>query len=216
MNVARIYLRVSTDEQDLTRQAHIEANARAAGYYIASVYRETASGARADRPELLRMIADLQPGEVVIAERIDRMVKQQSAAEIRGYLERIYNEAGKSEDIASLSEEEILSLADNLRKGMPFATPVFDGAKETEIKHMLDLAYPQEDPLTEKMGFNESKTQMTLYDGRSGEAFDRKVTVGVMHYLKLHHLVDDKMHARSTGPYSLVTQQPLGGKAQFG
>ncbi|AXT45027.1 MULTISPECIES: DNA-directed RNA polymerase subunit beta [Chromobacterium] len=152
-----------------------------------------------------------------IGERIDRMVKeQQSAAEIRGYLERIYNEAGKAEDIASLSEDEVLSLADNLRKGMPFATPVFDGAKETEIKHMLDLAYPEDDPLTEKMGFNESKTQMTLYDGRSGEAFDRKVTVGVMHYLKLHHLVDDKMHARSTGPYSLVTQQPLGGKAQFG
>ncbi|WP_445989932.1 DNA-directed RNA polymerase subunit beta [Chromobacterium haemolyticum] len=152
-----------------------------------------------------------------IGERIDRMVKeQQSAAEIRGYLERIYNEAGKAEDIASLSEGEVLSLADNLRKGMPFATPVFDGAKETEIKHMLDLAYPEDDPLTEKMGFNESKTQMTLYDGRSGEAFDRKVTVGVMHYLKLHHLVDDKMHARSTGPYSLVTQQPLGGKAQFG
>ncbi|OQS38941.1 DNA-directed RNA polymerase subunit beta [Chromobacterium haemolyticum] len=152
-----------------------------------------------------------------IGERIDRMVKeQQSAAEIRGYLERIYNEAGKAEDIASLSEDEVLSLADNLRKGMPFATPVFDGAKETEIKHMLDLAYPEDDPLTQKMGFNESKTQMTLYDGRSGEAFDRKVTVGVMHYLKLHHLVDDKMHARSTGPYSLVTQQPLGGKAQFG
>ncbi|KJV24855.1 DNA-directed RNA polymerase subunit beta [Aquitalea magnusonii] len=152
-----------------------------------------------------------------IGERIDRMIKQQQdVAELRGYLERIYNETGKSEDLASLSDAEILDLADNLRKGMPFATPVFDGAKETEIKHMLDLAYPSGDELTEKMGFNESKTQMTLYDGRSGEAFDRKVTVGVMHYLKLHHLVDDKMHARSTGPYSLVTQQPLGGKAQFG
>ncbi|WP_440030257.1 DNA-directed RNA polymerase subunit beta [Chromobacterium amazonense] len=152
-----------------------------------------------------------------IGERIDRMLKQQqSAAEIRGYLERIYNETGKPEQIASLSDDEVLQLAQNLRKGMTFATPVFDGAKEAEIKHMLDLAYPDGDELTEKMEFNESKTQMTLFDGRSGEAFDRKVTVGVMHYLKLHHLVDDKMHARSTGPYSLVTQQPLGGKAQFG
>ncbi|WP_199155515.1 DNA-directed RNA polymerase subunit beta [Chromobacterium sp. ASV23] len=152
-----------------------------------------------------------------IGERIDRMLKQQqSATEIRGYLERIYNETGKPEQIASLSDDEVLQLAQNLRKGMTFATPVFDGAKEAEIKHMLDLAYPDGDELTEKMEFNESKTQMTLFDGRSGEAFDRKVTVGVMHYLKLHHLVDDKMHARSTGPYSLVTQQPLGGKAQFG
>ncbi|RBJ74385.1 DNA-directed RNA polymerase subunit beta, partial [Pseudomonas sp. MWU12-2534b] len=97
-----------------------------------------------------------------------------------------------------------------------FATPVFDGAKEAVIKHILDLAYPDGDGLHGKMGFNESKTQMVLHDGRYGEAFDRQVTVGVMHYLKLHHLVDDKMHARSTGPYSLVTQQPLGGKAQFG
>jgi len=152
-----------------------------------------------------------------IGERIDRMIKQQQdVAELRGYLERLYNETGKTEDLAGLTDAEILDLADNLRKGMPFATPVFDGAKETEIKLMLDLAYPSGDALTEQMGFNESKTQMTLYDGRSGEAFDRKVTVGVMHYLKLHHLVDDKMHARSTGPYSLVTQQPLGGKAQFG
>jgi DNA-directed RNA polymerase subunit beta len=99
---------------------------------------------------------------------------------------------------------------------MPFATPVFDGAKESEIMHMLQLAYPDEDEHTAHLDFNGSKTQMTLFDGRSGEAFDRRVTVGVMHYLKLHHLVDDKMHARSTGPYSLVTQQPLGGKAQFG
>ncbi|KUM03442.1 DNA-directed RNA polymerase subunit beta [Chromobacterium subtsugae] len=152
-----------------------------------------------------------------IGERVDRMIKeQQTAAEIRGYLERLYNETGRSEDLASLSDDEVLQLAQNLRKGMTFATPVFDGAKEAEIKHMLDLAYPDGDELTDKMGFNESKTQMTLHDGRSGEAFDRKVTVGVMHYLKLHHLVDDKMHARSTGPYSLVTQQPLGGKAQFG
>ena len=109
-----------------------------------------------------------------------------------------------------------MDLAQNLRRGVPFATPVFDGAKEEEIKHMLSLAYPDEDPRSAKMGFNPSKTQLQLYDGRSGEAFDRKTTVGVMHFLKLHHLVDDKMHARSTGPYSLVTQQPLGGKAQFG
>jgi len=84
------------------------------------------------------------------------------------------------------------------------------------VREMLNLAYPSDDPEVEKLGFNDSKTQITLYDGRSGEPFDRKVTVGVMHYLKLHHLVDEKMHARSTGPYSLVTQQPLGGKAQFG
>ncbi|MCV2509571.1 MAG: DNA-directed RNA polymerase subunit beta, partial [Neisseriaceae bacterium] len=101
-------------------------------------------------------------------------------------------------------------------KGASFASPVFDGAEESEIKQMLDLAYPSDDPEIQKLGFNDSKTQITLFDGRTGEPFDRKVTVGVMHYLKLHHLVDEKMHARSTGPYSLVTQQPLGGKAQFG
>ncbi|SCK10309.1 DNA-directed RNA polymerase subunit beta [Vogesella sp. LIG4] len=152
-----------------------------------------------------------------IGERIDRMLKQQQGVEeLRSYLQSIYNETGKQEPIAEMSEKEIMLLADNLRKGMTFATPVFDGAKETEIRQMLDLAYPDADPHTEQLEFNSSKTQMTLFDGRSGEAFDRKVTVGVMHYLKLHHLVDDKMHARSTGPYSLVTQQPLGGKAQFG
>ena len=152
-----------------------------------------------------------------IGERIDRMLKQQqSVADLRVYLERIYNDTGKKEQLAEMSDDEILTLATNLRKGMPFATPVFDGAKESEIMHMLQLAYPDGDDSVAQLGFNGSKTQMTLYDGRSGEAFDRKVTVGVMHYLKLHHLVDDKMHARSTGPYSLVTQQPLGGKAQFG
>jgi DNA-directed RNA polymerase subunit beta len=97
---------------------------------------------------------------------------------------------------------------------VPFATPVFDGAKEEEIKAMLDLAYP--DDVTEALGLTPAKTQARLYDGRTGEAFERSVTIGYMHVLKLHHLVDDKMHARSTGPYSLVTQQPLGGKAQFG
>lgn len=152
-----------------------------------------------------------------IGERIARMLKQQYPInELRQYLEKVYNQVGKQEDLSSFTDTEILELAKNLRHGMPFATPVFDGAKEDEIKHMLDLAFPDDDPQTQLLGFNESKTQMTLYDGRSGEPFDRKVTVGVMHYLKLHHLVDDKMHARSTGPYSLVTQQPLGGKAQFG
>ena len=97
-----------------------------------------------------------------------------------------------------------MELAHNLRKGVPMATPVFDGAEEDEIHRMLELAD------LPKSG------QTTLYDGRTGEAFDRPVTVGVMYVLKLNHLVDDKMHARSTGPYSLVTQQPLGGKAQFG
>ena len=136
--------------------------------------------------------------------------------EVRAYLENLYNGSGKPEDIANLTDAEIMDLAHNLRRGVPFATPVFDGAKEEEIKHMLSLAYPDSDPISPRMGFNESKTQLQLYDGRSGEPFERRTTVGIMHFLKLHHLVDDKMHARSTGPYSLVTQQPLGGKAQFG
>jgi DNA-directed RNA polymerase subunit beta len=101
-----------------------------------------------------------------------------------------------------------------LRNGVPFATPVFDGCKEEEIRAMLDLAYP--DDVAKRLNLTVTKTQTVLYDGRTGEAFERPVTVGYMHVLKLHHLVDDKMHARSTGPYSLVTQQPLGGKAQFG
>jgi DNA-directed RNA polymerase subunit beta len=109
-----------------------------------------------------------------------------------------------------------MQLGENLVDGVPFATPVFDGASEEEIRTMLDLAYPEEDERTKKLGFTAGKTQVTLHDGRTGDAFDRSVTVGYMHVLKLHHLVDDKMHARSTGPYSLVTQQPLGGKAQFG
>jgi len=108
----------------------------------------------------------------------------------------------------------VIELAQNLRNGVPFATPVFDGASENDIRAMLDLAYPDE--LAESLKLTNSKTQAYLYDGRTGEMFERPVTVGYMHMLKLHHLVDDKMHARSTGPYSLVTQQPLGGKAQFG
>ena len=149
--------------------------------------------------------------------KIGAMVKAQAkAADLRKLFNRIYNHSGKSEDISLLSDDEVAQLAVNLTDGVPFATPVFDGASEEEIKAMLDIAYPDDDERTVKLGFSASKTQVTLYDGRTGDAFDRQVTVGYMHMLKLHHLVDDKMHARSTGPYSLVTQQPLGGKAQFG
>ena len=117
----------------------------------------------------------------------------------------IYNKIGeRPENIKSLSDTEILELASNLRQGVPMATPVFDGAAESEIKEMLSMAELDD------------SGQVTLYDGRTGESFDRPVTVGIMYMLKLNHLVDDKMHARSTGSYSLVTQQPLGGKAQFG
>ena len=129
---------------------------------------------------------------------------QESAAKLRKFTEKIYNSTGKKEELADFSDEDIVELCRNLEKGVPFATPVFDGATEAEIKDMLELA-----------GLPRSG-QITLFDGRTGDAFDRAVTVGYMHILKLHHLVDDKMHARSTGPYSLVTQQPLGGKAQFG
>lgn len=147
--------------------------------------------------------------------RIDSMLKEQAQArELRTFITQIYNESGKKEDLDSFTDAEIFELAENLRNGVPFATPVFDGTNEVEIQRMLDLAYPDE--VTQQLGLTASKKQAVLYDGRTGEAFERPVTVGVMHVLKLHHLVDDKMHARSTGPYSLVTQQPLGGKAQFG
>jgi DNA-directed RNA polymerase subunit beta len=140
-----------------------------------------------------------------LGHKIDAMLREQAAvADVRKYLDKIYNASGKSEDIASLTDNEVQELAQNLRKGVPFATPVFDGADEAEIKQMLALA---DLPLN---------GQVTLFDGRTGDPFERQVTIGYMHFLKLHHLVDDKMHARSTGPYSLVTQQPLGGKAQFG
>ncbi len=140
-----------------------------------------------------------------LGKKIDEMLRaERNAQEIREFLDKIYNSSGNKENIASLDNDEILLLAENLKMGVPFATPVFDGATEGEIKNMLELA-----------GLPRSG-QITLYDGRTGEAFDRSITVGYMHVLKLHHLVDDKMHARSTGPYSLVTQQPLGGKAQFG
>jgi DNA-directed RNA polymerase subunit beta len=136
-----------------------------------------------------------------ISEMLDA---QKSVGELRKFLHKIYNSSGKQEDLKSFTDEEILDLSHNLRGGVPMATPVFDGADESEIKAMLALA-----------GLPESG-QITLYDGRTGDAFDRPITVGYMYMLKLNHLVDDKMHARSTGPYSLVTQQPLGGKAQFG
>ena len=137
--------------------------------------------------------------------KIGAMLRRQAAVkEVRGFLEQVYNTNGKPEDLDQLNDSEIMEMAGNLEAGVPFATPVFDGAKEEEIKEMLRLADMPE------------SGQMTLFDGRTGEQFERKVTVGYMHFLKLHHLVDDKMHARSTGPYSLVTQQPLGGKAQFG
>ena len=147
--------------------------------------------------------------------RIGEMLKASAkAAEMRDFLKKIYNESGRSEALDQFSDSEILELAENLKLGVPFATPVFDGANEGEIRRMLDLAYP--DPVAKQLGMTPNKYQVTMYDGRTGEAFERPVTVGFMHVLKLHHLVDDKMHARSTGPYSLVTQQPLGGKAQFG
>jgi DNA-directed RNA polymerase subunit beta len=150
--------------------------------------------------------------------RIQEMLESEiKVAEIRKFLEQIYNDStGKKEDIKSYSDAEILELARNLQSGVPFATPVFDGAAESDIKAMLDLAFPDDDARTKQLQFSAGKTQVKLFDGRTGDAFERPVTVGYMHVLKLHHLVDDKMHARSTGPYSLVTQQPLGGKAQFG
>ncbi|RDJ97337.1 DNA-directed RNA polymerase subunit beta [Paraburkholderia lacunae] len=147
--------------------------------------------------------------------RIGEMLQRQAKiAELREFLTKIYNESGRAEELDSFTDDEIVELAKNLREGVPFATPVFDGATEEEMSRALDLAFP--DDIAKQLGMTPSKNQVRLYDGRTGEMFERTVTVGYMHYLKLHHLVDDKMHARSTGPYSLVTQQPLGGKAQFG
>ncbi|WP_233803751.1 DNA-directed RNA polymerase subunit beta [Paraburkholderia sp. HP33-1] len=147
--------------------------------------------------------------------RIGEMLQRQAKiAELREFLTKIYNESGRAEELDSFSDDEIIELAKNLREGVPFATPVFDGATEEEMSRALDLAFP--DDIAQNLGMTPSKNQVRLFDGRTGEMFERTVTVGYMHYLKLHHLVDDKMHARSTGPYSLVTQQPLGGKAQFG
>jgi DNA-directed RNA polymerase subunit beta len=141
--------------------------------------------------------------------KIDRMLKdarETQVAEIRDFLGQVYNTEStlKVEDLSLLTDDDVIALAKNLKDGVPMATAVFDGAEEYEIKQLLRLADLPE------------SGQMTLYDGRTGESFDRPVTVGYMYILKLNHLVDDKMHARSTGSYSLVTQQPLGGKAQFG
>ncbi|MEK9892083.1 MAG: DNA-directed RNA polymerase subunit beta [Pseudomonadales bacterium] len=138
---------------------------------------------------------------VKIGEMLDL---KREVAEIRKFLEKIYNQSGRIEDLDSLSDAEVVQLANNLRAGVPMATGVFDGANEVEIKKMLELAGLPQDG------------QTILFDGCTGDQFDRPVTVGIMYMLKLNHLVDDKMHARSTGSYSLVTQQPLGGKAQFG
>jgi DNA-directed RNA polymerase subunit beta len=141
-----------------------------------------------------------------IGQKIDLMLKENAKpAELKTYLDKLYNtNAANKEDINSFNNTEIMELAHNLKDGLPIATPVFDGAKESEVKDLLKLADLPE------------SGQFTLYDGRTGSKFDRPVTVGYMYIIKLNHLVDDKMHARSTGSYSLVTQQPLGGKAQFG
>jgi DNA-directed RNA polymerase subunit beta len=151
-----------------------------------------------------------------IGQRIGDMLQAEAkATELRQLFEGLYNRSGgKTEALDKLSDDNIVEMAENLSKGVPFATPVFDGASEEEIRAMLKLAYP--DDVAKAKGLTATRTQCVLHDGRTGEAFERPVTVGYMHVLKLHHLVDDKMHARSTGPYSLVTQQPLGGKAQFG
>ncbi|MBO7410492.1 MAG: DNA-directed RNA polymerase subunit beta, partial [Ottowia sp.] len=150
-----------------------------------------------------------------LGQRIGDMLQREAAtAEIRAFLEQIYNTTGRKDKLSGLSDKELRAMAQRLSEGVPFATPVFDGATEQEIMDMLQLAYP--DDVAKTKGLTATRTQAQLYDGRTGDAFERKTTVGYMHYLKLHHLVDDKMHARSTGPYSLVTQQPLGGKAQFG
>ena len=136
-----------------------------------------------------------------IGQTVDHYNAKHDAKPLKEMLKKVY---GDDETIKSLGEDELVELGGNLRHGVPIATPVFDGAKEADIEHMLDLA-----------GVDKSG-QSTVYDGRTGEPFDRRVTVGYIYMLKLHHLVDDKIHARSIGPYSLVTQQPLGGKAQFG
>ncbi len=143
-----------------------------------------------------------------IGDKINAMLKQQQeVAKLREFIQKAYDlgdDTRQKVDLNTFTDEEVMRLAENLKKGMPIATPVFDGAKETEIKELL------------KLGGLPTSGQITLFDGRTGEQFERQVTVGYMYMLKLNHLVDDKMHARSTGSYSLVTQQPLGGKAQFG
>jgi DNA-directed RNA polymerase subunit beta len=136
-----------------------------------------------------------------VGDAVDAYYKQRDAKPLRAKLEEIY---GDNETIKALDDNGLAELSENLRRGVPIATPVFDGAREKDIVEHL------------KMAGYDSSGQVTLFDGRTGDPFDRKVTVGYIYMLKLHHLVDDKIHARSIGPYSLVTQQPLGGKAQFG
>ena len=140
-----------------------------------------------------------------LGKKIGELVeKSKNLSEVKPFVEKIYSSTGKKEELEKLSDKEFKELCENLKSGVPMATPVFDGASEEEIKKMLELADLP------------SSGQAQLYDGRTGEAFDRLVTIGYMYILKLNHLIEDKMHARSTGSYSLVTQQPLGGKAQFG
>ena len=139
-----------------------------------------------------------------LGKKIGELIDTASSKEARNFVDKVYSSVGKDEDLNKLNEKEFRELCNNLKTGVPMATPVFDGASESEIKSMLELA-----------GLPTSG-QTTLYDGRTGDAFERPVTIGYMYMLKLNHLIEDKMHARSTGSYSLVTQQPLGGKAQFG
>jgi len=150
-----------------------------------------------------------------IGQRIGNMLQAEAkAAQVRQFMEEVYNKSGRAETLNALTDAQVVEMANNLKEGVPFATPVFDGASEGDIMNMLQLAYPND--IAALKGLTATRTQAQLYDGRTGDKFERTTTVGYMHFLKLHHLVDDKMHARSTGPYSLVTQQPLGGKAQFG
>jgi DNA-directed RNA polymerase subunit beta len=139
-----------------------------------------------------------------LGKKIGELIDSTNTKEAREFVNKVYSSVGREEDLNKLNEKEFKELCNNLKSGVPMATPVFDGASEKEIKAMLDLA-----------GLP-SSGQTTLYDGRTGDAFERPVTIGYMYMLKLNHLIEDKMHARSTGSYSLVTQQPLGGKAQFG
>ena len=139
-----------------------------------------------------------------LGRKIGELIDSANSKEARDFVNKVYSSTGKNEDINKLNEKEFKELCSNLKSGVPMATPVFDGASEKEIKAMLELA-----------GLPASG-QTTLFDGRTGDAFERPVTIGYMYMLKLNHLIEDKMHARSTGSYSLVTQQPLGGKAQFG
>jgi DNA-directed RNA polymerase subunit beta len=139
-----------------------------------------------------------------IGEVLDAVRRGGKVDELKKKLKQVYGDKTYMSEVTELNNEEMIELGENLRGGIPIASPVFDGAREDDIVEMLDQA-----------GLA-SSGQVTLVDGRSGESFDRPVTVGYIYMLKLHHLVDDKIHARSIGPYSLVTQQPLGGKAQFG